>query len=144
MINWRNNRKPRITRWLAMTDLTKVCCIGMRCRLSGRDNIVVATVACTNHLGVINITRCYRCPVRRKYRVAGITGIRSINMVSAFTGSQHSIVTGDTVCNKTGMVDCRTTPLVYGMTDITFLCRWNMRRALPRSNDTIVTTRTGT
>lgn len=83
-------------------------------------------------------------PEGREFLMAGVTHIRRIQVIGAFTTCGYTVMTGNTVVHKRRVIDSRGYPLLRTVTDITFVCRGHMRGSFSLCNDIVVTTRADT
>jgi len=99
----------------------------------------------TDYLGMINRIRGNWSPCCRKYCMARVTQIGRINMVCTLTTGRHTIVTGNTVINKAGVINSRyLQPVRCVMAIITFQCGLKMCWSFALRYYVIVTTAAST
>lgn len=137
--NGRPGRRGRL-----MTCVACVSGIDMVSGFAAGNRTIMATDASANHLTMIDRGRLYRCPVRRKHCMAGLTHVRTINMTGIFATGANAVMATDTICRYIGVIHRRRYPLLRTVAGIAFLRGCNVRRPLTSSDYAIVATGTNT
>lgn len=75
---------------------------------AGRNHIVVTAGAHTQYFRMINTALRHRGPGRWTYRMTGIAGISSIDVIGTFTGCRYPIVATDTGTNNLCVINIGT------------------------------------
>jgi len=113
--HWRPGYRTRL-----MAGITGIGAFNMVERFPVSDRTIMATDTNTKNLGMIHRRRCYRPPPGGKFCMAGITGVAGINVILALATGRCAVVTGNTIINKTAMINGgNRCPRIDGMTIIT-------------------------
>lgn len=128
-----------------MTGIAGVGRIDMTSTLSTGSSAIVTTKAGTDDFVVIYCCCGNGCPCGREYGMTCIADIRAIDVISAFTAGRNAIVAGNTVTDKSCVINSSNLqPVSRVMAVITFQCRLNMACTFTLRNYVVVTTATDT
>ena len=94
---------PGCGSWL-MAGIAGIGAANVIATLAARSSTIMTTETGANDFVMVNVVAGDRCPGSRKYRVASITGIAGINMVSALTAGSCAIVAGKAIIDETCVI----------------------------------------
>jgi hypothetical protein len=83
-----------------VTGIAGVGAVNMISRFAGSNRTIVTTGARANHFVVIHRTIGDRCPGGRKYIVASITLVGTVNVICTLATGRYTVVTRNTVVHK--------------------------------------------
>jgi len=69
--------------------------------------IIMATGTHPDHFIVVHVSGRHRRPLRRGFRMAGITSVAGINVILALATGRCTVMTANTVIHNIGMVHRR-------------------------------------